>query len=184
MKDIKNREDLLQFLSERHPDNVAHLNWQNELEGNGNVWAFGYISSYKDGADYLVDIAIDGTKDILVFTILFSYRHYLELILKHIYLLQDEQGYKTNLQKISHNLDKLFEKVKPLIENKHKKDYIDLLSETVAYFDTIDRNSYNFRYVSDKKNNQSISPDFKAVNLVNLKKLMDTIDDGLYGYYA
>lgn len=177
-------KELIEYLSEPHTFNAANVSWQNSFEGNGNLWAFGYISSYKDAADHLVDIAIDGTKDVLVFSIVFCYRHYLELVLKHVYLLQDPEGYWANLQKIIHNLDKLFDYTKPLIEARHDKDYVELLEGTVAYFNMIDKNSYNFRYVSDKKNNLSINPELRVINLVNLKKLIDCIDDQLYNYYG
>lgn len=64
----------------------AHFGWQNK-----DTALYGLREGYKNSADQLVDFAIsDGnnikTLDTYIFPILFSYRHALELSLKHIYL--------------------------------------------------------------------------------------------------
>lgn len=64
----------------------AHFGWQNKDSA-----LFGLREGYKNSADDLVDIAISNgsnikTLDTYIFPILFSYRHSIELTLKHIYL--------------------------------------------------------------------------------------------------
>ncbi|MFR6081034.1 MAG: hypothetical protein ACLUIF_04285 [Roseburia sp.] len=64
----------------------AHFGWQNKDSA-----LYGLREGYKNSADDLVNIAISNgadikTLDTYIFPILFSYRHALELSLKHIYL--------------------------------------------------------------------------------------------------
>lgn len=64
----------------------AHFGWQNKDEA-----LYGLREEYKNSADKLVEIAVNcgGNPKILdtfIFPILFSYRHCLEISLKHIYM--------------------------------------------------------------------------------------------------
>lgn len=64
----------------------AHFGWQNKDEA-----LYGLKEGYKNSADELVEIAINcgGNPKILdtfIFPVLFSYRHCLEISLKHIYM--------------------------------------------------------------------------------------------------
>ena len=64
----------------------AHFGWQDK-----DTALYGLREGYKNSADDLVDIAVSNgnnikTLDTYIFPVLFSYRHALELSLKHIYL--------------------------------------------------------------------------------------------------
>ena len=64
----------------------AHFGWQDK-----DTALYGLREGYKNSADNLVNIAISNGNDIktldtYIFPVLFSYRHALELSLKHIYL--------------------------------------------------------------------------------------------------
>lgn len=64
----------------------AHFGWQNKDDA-----LYGLREGYKNSADELVDIAVNSggnnkTLDTFIFPVLFSYRHCLEISLKHIYL--------------------------------------------------------------------------------------------------
>lgn len=66
-------------------DQSAHFGWQDKDEA-----LYGLREGYKNSADELVDIAVKSedikTLDTYIFPILFSYRHCLEIFLKHIYM--------------------------------------------------------------------------------------------------
>lgn len=77
----------------------AHFGWQDK-----DTALYGLREGYKNSADNLVDIVISNgndlkTLDTYIFPILFSYRHAIELSLKHIYLRA--RGY---MPKGGHNL--------------------------------------------------------------------------------
>lgn len=64
----------------------AHFGWQDKNEA-----LYGLREGYKNSADELVNIAISNGHnlkilDTFIFPILFSYRHSIEISLKHIYL--------------------------------------------------------------------------------------------------
>ncbi|MEG0513943.1 MAG: hypothetical protein RR653_14655, partial [Clostridia bacterium] len=83
----------------------AYFGWQSE-----DLALYGLREGYKNSADDLVEIALkDGsstTLDTYIFPILFSYRHSLEISLKHIYY-----RYLGSLPKGGHNLLALWDKV-------------------------------------------------------------------------
>lgn len=64
----------------------AHFGWQDKDQA-----LYGLREGYKNSADELVEIALDNGNspkvlDTFIFPILFSYRHSLEISLKHIYM--------------------------------------------------------------------------------------------------
>lgn len=64
----------------------AHFGWQNKDEA-----LYGLREGYKNSADELVEIAVNSggnpkILDTFIFPVLFSYRHCLEISLKHIYM--------------------------------------------------------------------------------------------------
>ena len=66
-------------------DQSAHFGWQNKDEA-----LYGLREGYKNSADELVEMAVNSggnpkILDTFIFPILFSYRHCLEISLKHIY---------------------------------------------------------------------------------------------------
>lgn len=85
----------------------ANFGWQDK-----NAALYGLREGYKNSADDLVEIVLsnpDNIKklDTYFFPIMFSYRHSLELALKHIYLRATDK-----LPKGGHNLLTLWDKVK------------------------------------------------------------------------
>ena len=85
----------------------AYFGWQDK-----NDALLGLREGYKNSADDLVDIALENgnsnkTLDTYIFPILFSYRHSIELSIKHIYMRA-----KGSLPKGGHDLLILWNKVK------------------------------------------------------------------------
>lgn len=94
------------FLESEKMEQSAHFGWQNK-----DLALYGLREGYKNSADDLVEIAIENgtpkTLDTYIFPILFSYRHCLEISLKHIYLRCFGK-----LPKGGHNLLTLWDEVK------------------------------------------------------------------------
>lgn len=73
------------FYESKIMEQSAHFGWQNK-----DLALYGLREGYKNSADDLVVLALENgtpkTLDTYIFPILFSYRHTLEISLKHIYL--------------------------------------------------------------------------------------------------
>ena len=94
-------------------DQSAHFGWQDK-----NQALYGLREGYKNSADELVDIAVNcgGNPKILdtyIFPILFSYRHCIEISLKHIYMRAWGK-----IPKGGHNLLTLWDVIKEEIVDK------------------------------------------------------------------
>lgn len=150
------------ILSSSYSKYNALYGWQNHF--GQNMINFGYINSFKEAADDLVEQLCP---DLYIFPIMFCYRQYLELLLKNIYALKvKENEYVSFVRKVSHDLFKIWSYVKPILEKLHSQDQIDLINEVVCLIHELDSNSYTFRYPKDKKLNDSIRNEFT----INTKK--------------
>ncbi|MEG2530084.1 MAG: hypothetical protein RSB02_08405 [Anaerovoracaceae bacterium] len=93
------------FIDSGNMEQSANFGWQSE-----DLALYGLREGYKNSADDLVEIALkDGTPktlDTYIFPILFSYRHSLEISLKHIYY-----RCRGSLPKGGHNLLTLWDEV-------------------------------------------------------------------------
>lgn len=160
-----------------HNDNsnyIAHYGWQKNFDDE--MTEFGYINSYKSAADELVELS---HPDLYIFPIIFCYRQYLELLLKNLYRQSvNDTAYKRFLKEVSHDLDKVFIHVKPLLQIKYSDKVISLIEETTSILNELDKGSYNFRYSTDRKLNRSIEKDL-CINTKALKEVIDCIDDYL-----
>ncbi len=94
------------FFDSGNMEQSAHFGWQDK-----DFALYGLREGYKNSADDLVEIALENrtpkTLDTYIFPILFSYRHSLEISLKHIYL-----RFRGNLPSGGHNLLTLWDEVK------------------------------------------------------------------------
>jgi hypothetical protein len=94
------------FCESGNMEQSAHFGWQSK-----ELALYGLREGYKNSADDLVKLAIENgtpkTLDTYIFPILFSYRHSLEISLKHIHLRCFGR-----LPKGGHNLLALWDEVK------------------------------------------------------------------------
>ena len=144
---------------------------------------------YRRAADHLVDQALrDYTeRDFLVYPIVFSYRHFIELSLKY---LVDSYGSYVGLEANwkTHELDPLWEAFKSMLE-KHgvQSNSADPVVEAcIAEFAKIDVRSFSFRYPTDTKG-RLISFDVDALDLENLRDVMEGVSNyftGTDGYLS
>ncbi|MHC1751423.1 hypothetical protein [Humidesulfovibrio sp.] len=162
-------------------------NWQSNACVNWTHDKFTlYSMGYKEAADTLVK-HIDETgrkQDILVYPILFLYRHYLELMLKTIIndariIFEGKGGYP----KDTHNLNDLWNTCYPLLNKLSPNDSVKEFAEIkrlFAEFTEFDPNSMPFRYPEDKKSCPSL-PGLKIINLGNVKNVVGKISIILEG---
>lgn len=169
---------------------LGHIGW-----GGTNQQFFGYIEGYKTAADALVEKAIQSKQisilDTFAYPSLFLYRQFIELQLKEIYLLysDDDSAEKAKfLRKASHNLKKVWLKIKPIIEGcglseSEDDDILNEVESIIFEFDQFDKSSFTFRYPI-KKDLTKVFVEEERVDLSVVKNKMNELYDFLYGVSA
>lgn len=174
-------------------DYLAKIGWQKEL--GDDYYTFGYIASYKRAGDILVE---QMTPDLLIYPIMFCYRQYLELLLKNSYYNyikeknmlifseisrknQDKikesikNEYKLFIHLVSHNLFKIWNRAKTILENQICREKLNYIDEVVSWFDINDPLSDRFRYEYNKKMERNI--DNKILNTNQIKDRIQKVGD-------
>ncbi|WP_305153818.1 hypothetical protein [uncultured Clostridium sp.] len=151
---------------------TAIYGWQDYF--GKEYFSFGYIDSYKSAADLLID---QHAPDLFIFPVMFSYRQYLELVLKNIcYRNMDESKYVKFIKMRSHNLQAIWRDSKMFLKEYISGEELEVIERAVSFFYRIDPNSFNFRFESDKKNNKSIKENLR-INMKELRKWMNKVDE-------
>ena len=153
--------------------------WHNACLDRFPNWEL-YTIGYKTAADVLVEY-VKGSRrdqDVLVFPVVFLYRHYLELCLKRLIewgkeLLDENPDFPKQ-----HELDKLWHVCRPILsrlEPSIPKQDLEAIEEAIRQFCAIDPSSEAFRYPLTKKGQKSISPDVRYINLRQLAEVMEKV---------
>ena len=162
-----------------------------------NWWE--YRNGYKKAGDALLSssnvLGIGRKEYELVYPMIFSYRHYIELQLKEIILNAREFLDINEKFPDVHNIEKLWAMCRELL---HKMDEIldpqftasdgyrailkayKALEADLKVFWEIDPNSESFRYPVDSRGNPIVA-DLEAVDFRTLKELVSRIDQELGG---
>ncbi|MCU5380271.1 hypothetical protein OCA08_24360 [Bacillus cereus] len=170
-----------------------------------------YSKGYMDAADCLIDNSIANRHahigDRLVYPIIFSYRQAVELKLKQIILLDENLKNNTTqdtlkiMNDFGHEVDKLWDKVKIIIQKLFKKDIeghgegkIQQIDNYIKEFAEIDSLSFTFRYPLAKPNRkqviegnlpieqlENLSDNLEPICLSNLKESMHDLMSFLTG---
>ena len=146
---------------------------------------FNDIGTYEYGYDKAVNILVDAAKndhgivDPIIYPLIFSARHRIELFLKKsIYAL--EEIYKTISRKIvylnylpTHDIKRLWEHLKTLCEiDCRYKDVVLELSSLIEDYYIIDLTGETFRYPYDKNDVHHLD-DFSCINIGIFKRQYD-----------
>lgn len=122
----------------------AHFGWQDKDQA-----LYGLREGYKNSADELVGIALDNGNnpkilDTFIFPILFSYRHSLEISLKHIYMRA-----RGTMPKGGHSLLDLWDCVKKEIIDDMicSEDFINQVKMYKENFFKYSLNGINFQEI-------------------------------------
>ncbi len=109
----------------------AHFSWQNKDQA-----LYGLLEGHKNSADELVEIVLNSGENIkkldaYIFPIIFSYRHSIEISLKHIYLRVYGQ-----LPSGGHNLLTLWDTINKEIVEKliSSNDFIEQVKQYKKHF--------------------------------------------------
>lgn len=110
----------------------------------------------------------------MIFPVVFLFRHYLEVSIKHIIFRISRYLYYFPEKFSSHNLKALYNKLKELndklnaelYKNKIPDEFNDL-DEIIENFNDFDKGSFSFRYPCNKKNIPSFQHDF-SIDILNL----------------
>ncbi len=165
-----------------------------KLRQNAEINQFGHfrleymIDGYKKGADLMVERALKERteRDILIFPIVFCYRHFIELSFKY---LINTYGNVVGIESKwnTHNLSELWKTVKNVLK-KYMAPDVDgvesIVDKIIAEFEKIDQRSFSFRYPVNT-GGQIIEFDREKFDLVNLAKVMNRLEgffDGCDGY--
>ena len=154
---------------------TAKYGWQSNF--NDEAFTFGYIDSYKSTADLLVDQC---AADLYIFPIIFSYRQYLELVLKNVcYKNMNSKEYIKFIESSSHNLIKIWKNAEIFLKKDVQTNHLNEIEEVIKLFDELDSTSFTFRYEFDKKLNRSIKEESLEINTLELKKWIYIVDSYL-----
>ena len=141
------------------------------------------IAGYKRSADLLVETCVKDPRDsaILVFPIVFNYRHFIELSIKYqLATFGPAVGIEPNWK--SHNLKVLwaeFLKMLNCFEGVVQKETEDAVQLIVFEFAENDQGSFLFRYPVDG-NGISLPITYPVLYLPTLRDVMN----GVSGYFA
>jgi hypothetical protein len=146
-----------------------------------------YGQGFFDGGKAIVDAARDRRfpVDILVYPAAFSFRHWIELYLKH--LLNDLRDINSEPQEKekNHGICEYFELVAKELSTV-KPEFVDLAEvgiakDIIADFDQIDPTGQVFRYPEDLKGNAHLTG-LKLINVAILDEGMDVLREVLEGW--
>jgi hypothetical protein len=161
------------------------LNDPSSLEYNARIgfssdMSLGYTEGYKKAGRILFQ-HLDGNRfwvDMLVYPIVYCYRHHLELQLKRIikfgYTLLEQED-KT---KHVHPLKTLWLQAKELLnvvyQNNDTKEYIACVEYYIFELDTLDPSGFEFRY-DKRKDGDSTLLNTKFIHLDNLVDILEEL---------
>ena len=136
----------------------------------------GYIMSFKEAGDILVEHSKDVRADYMVYSVMFNYMHYLELTLKCVLSKNNEQI------PFTHNINDLWNETKPVITNILKQDEITIIDSIFTSIFPITQTSMYFRYKTDKQGQDNI-PNTYRLDLYVVKIWIDVYDTIIHGIY-
>jgi hypothetical protein len=165
----------------------AHVNADEPVPGPGDILLVGggpnQWSTYAEGYKALADMGVqhafeDGQPvDTLVYSVLFGYRHYLELRLKELITTGGDLLDQELVRPTNHRLPELWRAVRPLLERIWSKESLEedaeQIDRVVREFAAIDPQSMSFRYPVDTQGNRSLP----GLKYINLKRVKDAIDE-------
>lgn len=145
---------------------------------SGSWW--GHAVSYKETADIAVRHALNDTSslDFVILPVCFLYRHYLELALKG--LAHDAaRALNKNPPKLDHDLMNRWRFILQAFPDQDAS--LAATTEHLDQWSQLDRDSFSFRYPTDKNGDPSLSFSIRHLNIRNIADLVERIDNVLSG---
>ena len=145
-----------------------------------------YINGYKKAADDLVatSLVLKHDTEVYIYPICFLYRQYLELRLKKIYMEysgDSREEKKKVINKTSHSLKKIWDKVKIILEKYIRlTQYENTVDRYIDQYDRFDKESFSFRYPITKQI-ELIHNEVRSIDLAHLKQKINELDNYFKG---
>jgi hypothetical protein len=136
-----------------------------------------YAEGYKRAADALVEHVASQYRDhnFMVYPIVYSYRHFVELSLKDLIcdarrLLDLEGAFPAG-----HRLSNLWRELRPLLEqiDGSSTEDLDNFGGCIERFECVDPIAEGFRYPIDRSGAPSLPAEIHTVNLANIRDVVD-----------
>ena len=160
--------------------------WRTNASVNGGGDTL-YIDGYKTAADTLVNhVARDRyASDTLVYPIVFSYRQYLELLLKALLAEARERSSIDEPIPAKHQLPVIWQPLRALLEQSWPDIDAELaaVDDVVGQLDRVDPASIAFRYPTTTRGERSLAPKLILINLRDLASLVARAGRFLEGCY-
>ena len=158
------------------------------IETNYWVRTYQIIEGYKGAAELLVGQTEDdpSLRDLLVFPIIFNYRHFIELSLKNLLNTYGTVvGIKRNWK--DHDLRKLWREFESMSEkySGHIDETTREVGKLILEFSIVDPNSFSYRYPVDTQG-MLIPIEFTEIHLPTLADVMNGLSNyftGCDGYF-
>jgi hypothetical protein len=155
-------DDLTPRMTDHRVTDLPHGSWHATDVPTGRAEWYRFAYSYKAAADELADATLTNRwrRNVLGLPMLFLYRHYVELHLKS--LLADAGELLDDPQTIppEHYISKLWQRVRALILRIGPSDedaWFARADAIVAELDSLDPNSFAFRYPVNKRGVPSLA---------------------------
>lgn len=166
------RDDDTPFRKWRRVDNEATFS-KDAYSRHVHIW-----DGFAAAGDMLAEIALQDVtlRQLLVYPIIYNYRHSVELGLKWFVDHYSKHISSTSIKTTTtHNLLKLWEYVRNIIEtvdpdNKNTSN----IERVIRDLDALDNSSYSFRYSYDNKGH-AISISVERIDLQNLCDVMEAV---------
>jgi hypothetical protein len=137
-----------------------------------------YMASFQEAGNALVGHILDGgIQDLLVFPMLFAYRHWLELRLKSLIALGRRWREEPPKAQRGHRLQTLWPKARADIEAAFPGDSADLdaLSAVINELAQVDPESQTFRYARNRKGSLNLADGPRNLNVAHIAAVMQKI---------
>lgn len=161
------------------------------IHKNMDKWLY-YTEGYKIAAEQIENFLLDNPdrQDYLIYPLVYSYRHYIELKLKEIIVLGDSfLGNISDFHNENHNLIKLWIRFQKTLKSIPETNYqapSTSIATKIQEFHDADTNSDGFRYPINQKGKQNLES-LKIINFRNfkneiseIKEYLESIADSLY----
>ena len=175
----KNRDDIQKNIHSSLCFDMGYMvkiHWLNNFPETTKE--FGYIMSFKEAGDILVEHSQDVKADYMIYSVMFNYMQYLELALKNIL------SYSNSKIPYTHDINALWETTKPIIKNIFGKDEIEIsiIDSIIKSIFPQNSTSMDFRYKTDKQGKDNIPNSF-TLDLYVVKIWIDVFDTIIYDTY-
>jgi hypothetical protein len=178
----------------RADPNDVRANASLHFPGAGFLYAKGYRTAARLLTKHVIETGTD--KNILVFPILYLYRHHIELVLKHLtvigaYLVDKELSKSETDQLSKHRLDLLWTNFRPILDAVCKevgwkppaKEDIEGVDSYIRQMTDVDLDGQGSRYVVSKKGEPSM-PHLRNINIRVFADGVERLGDFLEGLDA